>query len=43
LREGELHRYTPFSATQKVLMRVANVQVSTDFSYAAWEFRDPKR
>jgi uncharacterized membrane protein len=43
LREGELHRYTPFSPTQKALMQVANVQVSTDFSYSAWEFRDPKR
>jgi len=43
MREGSLHRYTPFSLTQKALMRVANVQVSTDFSYAAWEFRDSKQ
>ena len=40
LREGELHPYTPFSPTHKALMRAANVQVSTDFSYAAWEFRE---
>jgi hypothetical protein len=43
LREGELHPYTPFSPTQKALMRAANIQVSTDWLYAAWEFRDSKR
>jgi len=43
VREGSLHRYTPFSPTQKALMRAANIQVSTDWLYAAWEFRDTKR
>jgi uncharacterized membrane protein len=43
MREGSLHRYTPFSPTQKALMRAADIQVSTDWLYAAWEFRDSKR
>ena len=43
LRESQLHPYTPFSPTQKALMRAANIQVSTDWLYVAWEFRDPKR
>ena len=42
LREGELHRYTPFSPAQKALMRAANIQVSTDWLYSAWEFRETK-
>ena len=30
-----------FSPTHKVLMRAMNVQVSSDWMYAAWEFRKP--
>jgi uncharacterized membrane protein YtjA (UPF0391 family) len=38
---GQLHPYVSFSPTHKVLMRVMNVQVSSDWMYAAWEFRKP--
>jgi len=38
---GQLHPYLAFSPTHKALMRVMNVQVSSDWMYAAWEFRKP--
>jgi hypothetical protein len=38
---GQLHPYVSFSPTHKVLMRAMNVQVSSDWMYAAWEFRKP--
>jgi len=38
---GQLHPYVSFSPTHKVLMRLMNVQVSSDWMYAAWEFRKP--
>jgi hypothetical protein len=41
--QGQLHPYMPFSPTHKMLMRLAKVQVSSDWMYAAWEFREPKR
>ena len=40
---GQLHPYMSFSPTHKMLMRLAKVQVSSDWMYAAWEFREPKR
>jgi hypothetical protein len=39
--QGKLHPYVSFSATQKALMRVMHVQVSSDWMYASWEFRKP--
>jgi hypothetical protein len=36
---GQLHPYVSFSPTHKVLMRVMNVQVSSDWMYSSWEFR----
>ena len=38
---GQLHPYMSFSPTHKALMRVMNVQVSSDWMYGAWEFRKP--
>jgi hypothetical protein len=38
---GQLHPYASFSPTHKALMRGMNVQVSSDWMYAAWEFRKP--
>ena len=38
---GKLHSYVSFSPTHKALMRVMNVQVASDWMYAAWEFRKP--
>jgi hypothetical protein len=38
---GKLHPYVPFSPTHKLLMRATNLQVSSDWMYAAWEFREP--
>jgi len=38
---GQLHPYLSFSPTHKALMRVMNVQVSSDWMYSAWEFRKP--
>ena len=37
-RAGNLHRYTSFSPTHKALMRAANLPVSSEYMYAAWEF-----
>ncbi len=39
--QGQLHPYVSFSPTHKILMRAANVQVASDWMYAAWEFRNP--
>ena len=39
--QGQLHPYVSFSPTHKALMRLMNVQVSTDWMYSAWEFRKP--
>ncbi|MCU1335126.1 MAG: rane protein-like protein [Bryobacterales bacterium] len=39
--QGRLHPYVSFSPTHKALMRAAGVQVSSDWMYAAWEFRKP--
>ena len=39
--QGKLHPYMSFSPTHKALMRLMNVQVSSDWMYAAWEFRKP--
>jgi hypothetical protein len=39
--QGRLHPYMSFSPTHKALMRLMNVQVSSDWMYAAWEFRKP--
>jgi len=36
---GQLHPYVAFSSTHKALMRAMSVQVSSDWMYAAWEFR----
>jgi uncharacterized membrane protein len=36
---GQLHPYVAFSPTHKALMRLMNVQVSSDWMYAAWEFQ----
>ena len=38
---GKAVSYIVFSPTHKALMRVMNVQVSSDWMYAAWEFRKP--
>ncbi len=38
---GKLYPYLSFSPTHKALMRVMNVQVASDWMYAAWEFRKP--
>ncbi|MGZ7030140.1 MAG: hypothetical protein ACXVG9_12515, partial [Terriglobales bacterium] len=38
---GQLHPYVAFSPAHKALMRMMNVQVSSDWMYAAWEFRKP--
>lgn len=38
---GNRFDYVPFSATHKALMRVTNIQVSSDWMYSAWEFRKP--
>jgi hypothetical protein len=40
---GQLHPDVSFSPTHKALMRLMNVQVSSDLMYGAWEFRKPKR
>jgi uncharacterized membrane protein len=39
---GQLHPDVSFSPTHKALMRLMNVQVSSDLMYGAWEFRKPK-
>jgi hypothetical protein len=39
--QGHLHPYMSFSPTHRALMRVVNVQVSSDLMYAAWEFQKP--
>jgi hypothetical protein len=39
---GQLHPYVAFSSTHKALMRMMNVQASSDWMYAAWEFRSLK-
>jgi hypothetical protein len=38
---SKLHPYVSFSPTHKALMRIMNVQVSSDWMYASWEFRKP--
>jgi hypothetical protein len=38
---GQLHPYVAFSPTHIALMRAMHVQVSSDWMYAAWEFRKP--
>ena len=38
---GEAHPYVSFSTTQKALMRMMKVQVSSDWMYSTWEFRKP--
>ena len=38
---GQLHPYMSFSPTHRSLMRAANIQVSSDWMYSAWEFRKP--
>jgi uncharacterized membrane protein len=38
---GQMHPYVSFSPTHKILMRAANMQVASDWMYAAWEFRRP--
>jgi hypothetical protein len=40
-RQGLLHPYMSFSPTHKALMRAANITVSSDWMYSAWEFRRP--
>jgi hypothetical protein len=37
--QGQQHPYVSFSPTHKVLMRLMNLHVSSDWMYAAWEFR----
>lgn len=38
---GQLHPYMAFSPTHKALMRLMQVQVSSDWMYSAWEFQRP--
>jgi len=38
---SQLHPYVSFSPTHKALMRMMNVQISSDWMYGAWEFRKP--
>jgi uncharacterized membrane protein len=38
---GQIHPYVPFSPTHLVLMRAANVRVSSEYLYSSWEFRKP--
>jgi hypothetical protein len=40
-RQGLLHPYMSFSPTHQALMRAANITVSSDWMYSAWEFRRP--
>ena len=36
---GQLHPYMPFAAVHQALMSAMNVRASSDWMYAAWEFR----
>ena len=37
--KATLHPYVAFSATHKAILRAANIQISSDLMYAAWEFQ----